>query len=44
MSCEAELKNAFDFISDNFGKLDIVINNAGIELECGVQNISYEAL
>lgn len=42
ISCEAELKNVFDFISDNFGKLDIVINNAGIELECGVQNISYE--
>lgn len=31
----ADIKNAFDYISSKYGKLDILINNAGVQLESG---------
>lgn len=41
MSAETGQKPVFDFITSEYGKLDIVINNAGIELECSIQDIEY---
>lgn len=29
----ADIENAFDYISNNYGKLDILVNNAGIQVE-----------
>ncbi|MFX7739859.1 SDR family NAD(P)-dependent oxidoreductase, partial [Acinetobacter baumannii] len=30
---EADIHNAYQYISKNYGKLDILINNAGIQVE-----------
>ncbi|MHA1057163.1 SDR family NAD(P)-dependent oxidoreductase [Enterobacter mori] len=43
VSAETGQKPVFDFIISKYGKLDVVINNAGIELECSIQDIEYDA-
>ena len=42
VTCEEDARNAMESVADSFGRLDVLVNAAGIEIEETIENTSLE--